>query len=137
MWNFKVKATYPIGREANLGKGNIIASLDLGTSKTRCMVGEINRSGDLDVLGYGISTAHGIKKGIVINIDSLVQSIVNAVELAEQISNTKINHVAVGLSGGNISLLTNRGIVAIPKSNEINPSDVKGAISCKNNGHVP
>ncbi len=109
-----------------MGKGNIIASLDLGTSKTRCMVGEINRSGDLDVLGYGISTAHGIKKGIVINIDSLVQSIVNAVELAEQMSNTKINHVAVGLSGGNISLLTNRGIVAIPKSEgEITHQDVE------------
>jgi cell division protein FtsA len=112
-----------------LGKSNIIASLDLGTSKICCMVGEVTRSGDIDVLGYGISASSGIKKGTVINIDSVIQSIVKAVELAEQMSNTKISHVAVGLSGGNISLLTNRGVVAIPRNEgEITPQDVERVI---------
>lgn len=112
-----------------MGKGNIIASLDLGTSKTCCMVGEVTRSGDIDILGYGISAASGIKKGAVINIDLVIQSIVKAVELAEQMSNTKISHVAVGLSGGNISLLTNRGVVAIPRNEgEITPQDVERVI---------
>ncbi|HHV19835.1 MAG TPA: cell division protein FtsA [Thermoanaerobacterales bacterium] len=112
-----------------MGKSNIIASLDLGTSKTCCMVGEITRSGDIDVLGYGISSSSGIKKGTVINIDLVIQSIVKAVELAEQMSNTKISHVAVGLSGSNISLLTNRGVVAIPRNEgEITPQDVERVI---------
>ncbi len=112
-----------------MGKGNIIASLDLGTSKTCCMVGEITRSGDIDILGYGISEALGIKKGVVINIDLVVQSILKAVNIAEQMSNTKISHVAVGLSGGNISLLTNRGVVAIPRNeSEITPQDVERVI---------
>ncbi|HHX23431.1 MAG: cell division protein FtsA [Tepidanaerobacteraceae bacterium] len=109
-----------------MGKSNIIASLDLGTSKTCCMVGKITRSGDIDVLGYGISAASGIKKGGVINVDLVVQSILKAVELAEQMSNYKIDHVAVGLSGGNISLLSNRGVVAIPRNErEITPQDVE------------
>ncbi|MDD4569744.1 MAG: cell division protein FtsA [Tepidanaerobacteraceae bacterium] len=109
-----------------MGKSNIVASLDLGTSKTCCMVGQVTRSGDIDVLGYGISSAAGIKKGSVINIDLVVQSILKAVELAEQMSNAKIDHVAVGLSGGNISLLINRGVVAIPRNErEITPQDVE------------
>ena len=69
------------------------------------------------------------KKGTVINIDLVIQSIVKAVELAEQMSNTKISHVAVGLSGSNISLLTNRGVVAIPRNEgEITPQDVERVI---------
>jgi cell division protein FtsA len=93
------------------------------------MVGEITHSGDIDVLGYGISETSGIKKGAVINIDLVIQSIIKAVELAEQMSNAKITHVAVGLSGGNISLLTNRGVVAIPRNDrEINHQDVERVI---------
>jgi len=109
-----------------LGKGNIIASLDLGTSKTCCMVGEITRSGDIDILGYGICESSGIKKGVVVNIDLAAQSIAKAVEIAEQMSNTNLSHVAVGISGDNISLVNNRGVVAIPKNeSEITPQDVE------------
>ncbi|HHY42367.1 MAG TPA: cell division protein FtsA [Thermoanaerobacterales bacterium] len=112
-----------------MGKGNIIASLDLGTSKTCCMVGEITRSGFIDILGYGISQATGIKKGAIINLDLVIQSITKAVELAEQMSNTKITNIFVGLSGGNITLLNNRGVVAIPRNDrEINPQDVDRVI---------
>jgi cell division protein FtsA len=93
------------------------------------MIGEVTRSGEIDVLGYGISQAAGIKKGAVINIDLVIQSIIKAVELAQQMSNTKITHVAVGLSGGNISLLTNRGVVAIPRNDrEITSQDVERVI---------
>ena len=112
-----------------MGKGNIIASLDIGTSKTCCMVGEVTAMGDIDVLGYGITETLGMKKGTIINIDLVVQSIIKAVELAEQMSDTKIKNVAVGLSGGNISLLSNRGVVAIPRNDrEINHQDVDRVI---------
>jgi cell division protein FtsA len=111
---------------AILGRNHIVASLDLGTSKTCCLIGEITRSGDVDVIGYGISPASGIKKGIITNIDTVVQSIAKAVEQAEQMANTKISHVVIGLSGGSIALLNNRGVVAIPRSEkEITPQDVE------------
>lgn len=90
-----------------------------------CMIGEVTRSGDIDILGYGISTTTGIKKGNIINIDLVVKSIIKAIELAQQMANVNINQVIVGLSGVNISLLNNRGVVAIPRNEaEITPQDV-------------
>jgi len=109
-----------------LGRGSIVASLELGTSKICCMIGEINGSEDIDILGYGISASSGLKKGTIINIDKVVQSIVEAVEMAEQMANIQLSSVIVGLSGSSISLLNNRGVVAIPKQEgEIKPQDVE------------
>lgn len=109
-----------------MGKNNIVASLDLGTSKVCCMIGEITRTGDLDIMGYGIAESSGIKKGNVINVDSVVQSISKAVEQAGQMAGYKISRAIIGLSGSNISLLNNRGVVAIPRNaREITPLDVE------------
>lgn len=108
-----------------MGKNNIIASLDLGTSKVCCMIGEITHSEDMDVLGYGMSASTGIKKGNVINVDSVVQSILKAADQASSMAGIKVTQAVVGISGGNISLFNNKGVVAIPKSTgEITPQDV-------------
>lgn len=109
-----------------MGKNSIVASLDLGTSKVCCMIGEITRTGDLDILGYGIAESSGIKKGNIINVDSVVQSVFKAVEQAGQMAGNKINRAIIGLSGSNISLFNNRGVVAIPRNaREITPLDVE------------
>lgn len=109
-----------------MGKTSVVASLDLGTSKVCCMIGEITRTGDLDILGYGIAESSGIKKGNVINVDSVVQSISKAVEQAGQMAGSKINRAIIGLSGSNISLIVNRGVVAVPRNaREITPLDVE------------
>lgn len=109
-----------------MAKNNIIASLDLGTSKTCCMIGEISSSLNIDILGYGIIATKGIKKGNITNIDSVVQSILKAVDLAEQMAGVSIDEVVLGVSGGNVSLLNNRGVVAIPRNDkEITPHDVE------------
>jgi cell division protein FtsA len=105
----------PRGEVAALGRNNIVASLDVGTSKICCMAGEITRSGDIDILGYGIVPSAGIKKGNIVNIDSVVQSIAKAVEQAEQMSGIKLNGIIVGMSGSSISILNNKGVVAIPR----------------------
>jgi cell division protein FtsA len=108
-----------------LGKGNIVASLDLGSSKVCCMIGEITRAQEIDILGYGIAASSGIKKGMITNIDQVVQSIGQAIQQAEQMSSTKITSAVVGISGANITLLNNRGVVAIPRNEkEITPQDV-------------
>jgi cell division protein FtsA len=116
------------GGEA-LGKNNIVASLDLGSSKICCMIGKITDSGDIDILGYGITASSGIKKGIVINVDLAVQSISKAVGQAEEMSGIKLSQVVIGLSGESIKLFDNRGVVAIPRSNgEITHQDVERAL---------
>lgn len=109
-----------------MGKGDIIASLDLGTSKICCMIGETTESLDIDILGYGISNITGIKKGVITDIDTTVQGIMQAVDLAEQMASIEIKGVIVGVIGGDITLLNNRGVVAIPRnSREITPQDVQ------------
>lgn len=90
------------------------------------MIGEITSSLNIDVVGYGIAATKGIKKGIITNIDTVVQSILEAVDLAEQMAGVEINEIILGVSGGNISLLNNRGVVAIPRNDrEITPQDVQ------------
>ncbi|ADL07720.1 cell division protein FtsA [Thermosediminibacter oceani] len=112
-----------------MGRNNILASLDLGSSKVCCMIGEISRSGEIDIIGYGIAPTTGIKKGIIVNIEAMVRSIVEAVEQAEQMSNAKVTSVLVGISGNNVTVINNRGVVAIPRSDrEITLHDVERVI---------
>ncbi|MCG0274717.1 MAG: cell division protein FtsA [Thermosediminibacteraceae bacterium] len=109
-----------------MGRSSILASLDLGSSKVCCMIGEISRNGDIDIIGYGVAPTTGIKKGNIVNIEAMVHSIGEAVVQAEQMSNTKIGGVLVGISGGNVSIVNNRGVVAIPRSDrEITLHDVE------------
>jgi cell division protein FtsA len=123
---------------AALGRNNIVASLDLGTSKICCMIGEITRSGDIDILGYGIVPSTGIKKGNIINIDSVVQSIAKAVDQAQQMSGLKINGIVVGISGSSISILNNKGVVAIPRNEkEITTDDVDRVIQASKIMAIP
>jgi cell division protein FtsA len=90
------------------------------------MIGEITRAGELDIMGYGIAESSGIKKGNVVNVDAVVQSVSKAVEQAGQMAGYKISRAVIGLSGSNISLLNNRGVVAIPRNaREITPQDVE------------
>jgi len=106
-----------------------VASLDLGSSKVCCMVGEISRNNEIDILGYGVAPSTGIKKGNIVNIEAMVRSISEAVLQAQQMANVKIESVLVGISGPNISIVNNRGVVAIPRSDrEITPHDVDRVI---------
>ncbi|TYP54936.1 cell division protein FtsA [Thermosediminibacter litoriperuensis] len=109
-----------------MGRSSIMASLDLGSSKVCCMIGEISRSGEIDIIGYGMAPTTGIKKGNIVNIEAMVRSIVEAVEQAEQMSNAKVSGVLVGISGNNVTIINNRGVVAIPRSDrEITLQDVE------------
>jgi len=93
------------------------------------MVGEISRNNEIDILGYGVAPSTGIKKGNIVNIEAMVRSISEAVLQAQQMANVKIESVLVGISGPNISIVNNRGVVAIPRSDrEITPHDVDRVI---------
>lgn len=115
---------------------NIIVGLDLGTTKVCAIVGEVKDAGQVDVIGIGISPSHGLKKGVVVNIDSTVESIRKAVKEAELMAGIEINSVYVGISGDHIRGLKSQGVAAI-KTREVGPADVARAIDTARSIEIP
>jgi cell division protein FtsA len=115
---------------------NIVVGLDLGTTKVCAIVGELKDGGQVDIIGIGISPSHGLKKGVVVNIDSTVESIKKAVQEAELMAGVEINSVYVGISGGHIKGINSRGVAAI-KNKEVGPTDVARAIDGARAVNIP
>ncbi len=102
----------------------MIVALDIGTSKVVCLVGEVGSDGELEVVGIGTQPARGMKKGVVVNIESTVQSIQRAVEEAELMAGCRIHSAYVGISGNHIRSMNSHGIVAI-RDREVSPADIE------------
>lgn len=115
---------------------NVLVGLDLGTTKVCAIVGEIKEGGQVDIIGIGISPSHGLKKGVVVNIDSTVESIKKAVQEAELMAGVDINSVFVGITGGHIKGINSRGVVGI-KTREVGPHDVSRAIDAASAVSIP
>jgi cell division protein FtsA len=106
---------------------NVIVGLDIGTSKVVAIVGEQDENGDIEIIGIGSHPSRGLKKGVVVNIDSTVQSIQRAVEEAELMAGLPIDTVFAGIAGSHMNSLNSHGIVAI-KDREVTPGDVERVI---------
>lgn len=115
---------------------NVLIGLDLGTTKVCAIVGEVKDGGQVDIIGIGISPSHGLKKGVVVNIDSTVESIKKAVHEAELMAGVPINSVYVGISGGHIKGINSRGVAAI-KNKEVGATDVARAIDGARAVNIP
>ncbi len=115
---------------------NVLVGLDLGTTKVCAIVGEVKEGGQVDIIGIGISPSHGLKKGVVVNIDSTVESIKKAVQEAELMAGVEINSVFVGISGGHIKGINSRGVAAI-KNREVGQADVARAIDGARAVNIP
>ncbi len=109
------------------GDEGLIVGLDIGTSKVLAIVGEVSSSGEVEVIGVGHHPSRGMKKGVVVNIESTVQSIQRAVEEAELMAGCQIHSVFAGIAGSHINSFNSHGIVAI-KDKEVGPSDVERVI---------
>ncbi|HEY5974139.1 MAG TPA: cell division protein FtsA [Geobacteraceae bacterium] len=107
-------------------RDNLIVGLDIGTTKICAIVGNLTEDG-IDIVGIGSSPSRGLRKGVVINIDSTVQSIRKAVEEAELMAGCEIKSVYAGIAGGHIRGFNSQGIIAI-KNREVSPDDVKRVI---------
>src|SRR5258708_4233981 len=101
---------------------DIIVGLDIGTTKIAAVVGEMGPDG-LDIIGVGTHPSRGLKKGVIVNIDSTVASIKQAILEAESMSGCEISQVYVGIAGGHIKGVNSTGTVAI-KDKEVRPPDV-------------
>ena len=91
----------------------MIVGLDIGTSKVVAIVGELSGDGQIEIVGIGSNASRGMKKGVVVNIESTVQSIQRAIEEAELMAGCQIHSVYVGIAGSHIRSLNSHGIVAI------------------------
>jgi len=109
------------------GDENLIVGLDIGTSKVLAIVGEVNAAGGVEIVGVGHHPSRGMKKGVVVNIESTVQSIQRAVEEAELMAGCQIQSVFAGIAGSHIRSINSHGTVAI-KEKEVGPGDVDRVI---------
>ncbi|MBB3059411.1 MULTISPECIES: cell division protein FtsA [Microbulbifer] len=114
----------------------MIVGLDIGTSKVVAIVGEVSDSGELNIVGIGSHRSTGMKKGVVVNIESTVQSIQRAVEEAELMAGCEIHSVYAGIAGSHIRSLNSHGIVAI-KDREVTQQDLDRVIDAARAVAIP
>ncbi|HEX5055354.1 MAG TPA: cell division protein FtsA [Gammaproteobacteria bacterium] len=114
----------------------MIVGLDIGTSKVVAIVGEIGSSGEIDIVGLGSHPSRGLKKGVVVNIESTVQSIQRAIEEAELMAGCQIHSVYTGIAGSHVRSLNSHGIVAI-KDREVTTADVDRVIDAARAVAIP
>ena len=115
---------------------DLIVGLDIGTSKVVAIVCEITQDDKIEIVGIGSHPSRGLKKGVVVNIESTVQSIQRAVEEAELMAGCEIHSVFAGIAGSHIRSLNSHGIVAI-RDNEITASDVERVIDAARAVAIP
>jgi len=114
---------------------DIIVGLDIGTTKICAVVGEVSRTA-INIIGIGTHPSIGLRKGVVVDIESTVESIKKAIEEAELMAGCEISSVYAGIAGGHITGFNSRGIVAI-KGQEIIKSDVERVIDAARAVAIP
>ncbi|MDA0705501.1 MAG: cell division protein FtsA [Proteobacteria bacterium] len=118
------------------GDKNLIVGLDIGTSKVVAIVGEINDEGGIEVIGIGSHSSRGLKKGVVVNIESTVHSIQRAVEEAELMAGCDIHSVYTGIAGSHVRSLNSHGIVGV-RDKEVSAGDVDRVIDAARAVAIP
>ncbi|MYE83116.1 MAG: cell division protein FtsA, partial [Gammaproteobacteria bacterium] len=113
-----------------------VVGLDIGTSKVAAIVGEVDSNGDIEVIGIGSHRSHGLRKGVVVNIESTVQAIQRATEEAELMSGVHIDSVYAGIAGSHIRGINSHGIVAI-RDDEVHAQDVDRVIDAARAVAIP
>ncbi len=117
---------------------NIVVGLDVGTTKICAAVAEIDRDNRIRIIGIGSSPSHGLRKGVVVNVESTVDSIGRAIDEAEEMSGVEIHSVFAGIAGGHIQSLNSRGVIAIARdSNEITQEDIDRAVNAAKAISIP
>lgn len=120
-----------MGKESNL-----VVGLDIGTTKVCAIVGEVNSSNEIDIIGVGTYPSYGLKRGVVVNIENTVQSIKNAVEEAEHMAGCEIRTVFAGIAGGHVKGISGHGMITL-RNREVTDRDVERVIESANALLIP
>jgi cell division protein FtsA len=115
---------------------NLVVGLDIGTSKIACLVGEVKPDDQIEIIGLGTHPSRGLKKGVVVDIESTVASIQRAVEEAELMAGCEIHSVHAGIAGSHILSLNSHGITGI-KEREVAQADVDRVIEAARAVAIP
>jgi cell division protein FtsA len=106
-----------------------IVGLDIGTTTVTAAIAEYNDDDQLEVIGLGAVPSHGLRRGVVINIEATLKSVADAIGAAEQMAGKEVESVVTGIAGGHIEGLNSRGVVAVTgKGREITAEDVDRVI---------
>jgi cell division protein FtsA len=117
---------------------HLIAGLDVGTTKTCCVIAEVAAGGSLEIVGIGMAPSKGLRKGVVVNIDSTVESVKQAVGEAEQMAGLEISSVLAGVAGGHIRGINSRGVIGVSgKHREVSQADVDRALEAAKAVNLP
>jgi len=114
----------------------VVVGLDIGTSKVVALIGEVQDDGSVEVVGFGTHPSRGLKRGVVVNIESTVNSIQRAIEGAELMADYEINTVYAGIAGNHVRSLNSHGIVAI-RDREVTHGDVERVIDAARAVAIP
>jgi len=117
----------PVNETKRDVRGNLVVGLDIGTTKICCVVGEVFQDA-VDIIGVGTTPSLGMRKGVVVNIESTVAAIKKAVKIAEDIAGCDLESVYVGIAGNHIKGFNSPGILAI-NNREIKQADVQEVIT--------
>ncbi|MBC10086.1 MAG: cell division protein FtsA [Gammaproteobacteria bacterium] len=120
----------------NPNSGRIMVGLDIGTSKVVAIVAELGLEGEIDIIGIGSHPSKGLKKGVVVNIETTVDSIQRAIEEAELMAGCQIEQVYAGIAGSHIRGLNSHGIVAI-RDKEVFQADIDRVIDAAQAVAIP
>ncbi len=102
---------------------DLVVALDIGTAKVMVVVAEVLPGGELKLAGLGLAPSNGLKRGVVVNIETTVQSIQQALKEAELMADCKITRVYTGITGSHIRGFNSSGMVAI-KDREVSAADI-------------
>ncbi|HEX5464004.1 MAG TPA: cell division protein FtsA [Burkholderiales bacterium] len=115
---------------------NLVVGLDIGTSKIVAIVAEVTDEGGFEIIGMGSHPSRGLKKGVVVNIETTVNAIQRALEEAELMADCKIADVYTGIAGSHIKSFNSQGMVAI-KDKEVSQMDIDRVIETAKAVHIP
>jgi cell division protein FtsA len=111
-------------------KRNVIASIDVGTTKICTIMADVSDSGSPRILGVGVSPSRGLHKGLVVNINEARETIRDSVKKAEQAANFKVESAYVGVTGRHVASINNHGVVAITRNDRVvRPDDLKRVLA--------
>ena len=108
-------------------RDKIVVGLDIGTTKICCLITELSESGELEVIGFGLSESKGLKRGLVVNMEQTVDAIRGCVEDAERMAGIRVDEVYTGIAGGHIQGISTSAVIAI-KGDEITHADKRRVV---------
>ncbi|MFN5167040.1 MAG: cell division protein FtsA [Pseudomonadota bacterium] len=116
---------------------DMVFGLDIGTVKVMVVAAEVLPDGELRVAGLGVAPGHGLKRGVVVNIDATVQSIQQALKEAEMMAACKIGSVYTGITGSHIRGINSTGMVIVRDNREVTPLDVQRVVETAKAINIP